>query len=402
MTEKLVARVALVWELGGELGHVVAQHAVAAALSARGHRPMLVLRDVSRIHQVDPDNRFTAIQAPCWAQTPKSAPPAINFVDALSQFGFSDASGLESICRAWRYTFDTIAADCLVFNHAPTARLAAQGLSLPSISVESSFSTVPALTPVPVYAYWDKKKNQDQLQRQEYSCTTTINKVLRKFDAPEISGIKDLYAGCGKFVSSFPALDVYGPRSDVNYVGTLTDDSIGQQPKWPLAEGPKIFAYLKINYPYLDFILTVLGRLKASVIAYIPRLGIGQLKKYQTGGLSFSTKPLALSAVASEADFAISHAGAGTLNTFAIGGTPQFLLPIQIEQLMNAHRAADAGIAAFYSPPDPPQVLQDKFKQFFSNETLPKTARQWADTNRPRPLSERMNLICEAVEDALI
>jgi hypothetical protein len=97
-----MATIVLNWELGAALGHVGRYLTIALQLRAQGHRPVLVLRDISRAEAVLGPHAIEFLQAPVWLTPVQGLPPDLNFTETLYRFGFLKADGLLSIARAWR------------------------------------------------------------------------------------------------------------------------------------------------------------------------------------------------------------------------------------------------------------------------------------------------------------
>ena len=97
-----MATIALIWELGSDYGHIGRFLPIAQALRERGHRPVMVLRDISRADEMLSPYGLDYLQAPLWLPPVNGLPPAINFTESLFLFGFLQPAGLLSITRAWR------------------------------------------------------------------------------------------------------------------------------------------------------------------------------------------------------------------------------------------------------------------------------------------------------------
>lgn len=397
-----MAKITLAWELGEDLGHVVRYACIARELIQRGHTPTMVLRDNSRTDEVLGDLPVSYIQAPASQGKVPGLLPAINYAETLAHCGFLKAQSLHSLVNTWRNTFQLIQPDVLVLDHAPAAQITAHALKIPRLRLGASFAVAPDISPMPPYIFW-KKRDSDlsRLLNSEVERLEVVNEVLKELGLLPVSSLAEIFHTDATYISTYPDFDVYGPRGSATYVGALVDHELGAMPKWPLGNGPKIFAYLKPKFKYLDFVLTVLGRLDASVIAYIPGLSITASKKYESASLSFSQEPLSLLRVAQNADYAVCHAGAGTISVFAEAGVPQFLIPTQMEQMMNAARVAEAGIALFFPQNSEPQLLQKLFKQFFSDQKLKENAKQWAATHPTPSLQARVSLVCDGIEKQL-
>jgi len=124
-----VSRILFAWELGGNLGHVMRMRTVARALRERGH-------DVS-LHK-EPSPRSSAPDLP---REPASYP------EILLHYGFADPAALTDGVRRWRSLYAQAAPDLIVFDHAPTALLAARGLGIPRVLLGTGFAFAAACHP---------------------------------------------------------------------------------------------------------------------------------------------------------------------------------------------------------------------------------------------------------------
>lgn len=99
-----MARILVGWELGAGLGHVTRLTAVARALSERGHRPFLVLRNLVDTWPVYSGERFPVFQAPIWQQLPMTSRKPFHAAgrsDIFAKQGFTDHDELQPMVHAW-------------------------------------------------------------------------------------------------------------------------------------------------------------------------------------------------------------------------------------------------------------------------------------------------------------
>jgi hypothetical protein len=125
------------WELGGGLGHLHRLLPFAEGLTARGHRVVVALRDLSRAREVFRDKAIALVQAPFKHRRTNQIEPALSFAHLLHNIGFGDLNELSGLTDAWRNLIRYVNPDAIVFDHSPptspTARLlrCSPGLDVP-------------------------------------------------------------------------------------------------------------------------------------------------------------------------------------------------------------------------------------------------------------------------------
>ena len=72
-----MATIALNWELGSDFGHIGRFLPIAQALRARGHRPVMLLRDISRANEMLSPYGLEYLQAPLWLPGVSGLPPPL-------------------------------------------------------------------------------------------------------------------------------------------------------------------------------------------------------------------------------------------------------------------------------------------------------------------------------------
>lgn len=372
-----MATIALIWELGSDYGHIGRFLPIAQALRAQGHRPVMILRDISRADELLTPYGLEYLQAPLWLPPVSGLPAALNFTESLFLFGFLSPAGLLSITRAWRQLFALLKPELLIFDHAPTALLAARGLGLPRLITGNSFAVPPQTRPLPIYRWWDAAPAATRLEETESRLLENANKVLRQLDAPLMRQVADLYAAEATLITGVPELDVYGPRPKENYVGAINNTSHGQEPQWPGTRKTRIFAYLKAHYAKFDQVLSALSRTDASVLIFAQGVARQQVQRYQGANLAFSTSPVLMSAARAQCDLAVCHAG-GTVDVMLSAGKPLLLLPMQMEQSMTCKQVENAGCGLSYTLEQPPAMLEKLLSKLLTNADFSARAAAYA------------------------
>jgi UDP:flavonoid glycosyltransferase YjiC (YdhE family) len=353
---------------------------IAQALREQGHRPVMVLRDIARADELLGPFGLEYLQAPLWLAPVSGLPPPVNFTESLFLFGFLSEPGLLSIARAWRQLWRLIEPDLMIFDHAPTALLAARGLGIPRLITGNSFAVPPRVKPLPAYRWWEKTVPAQRMADTEARLVATANPVLAKLAAPALREVQELYEAEATMVTAMPALDVYGPRPAEHYIGAINTIHFGATPSWPGNRSKKIFAYLKPHYPLFEQVVKALARADASVLIVAPGISNQLRHKLQSPHLAFSDKPLVMAEVRAQADLAVCHAG-GTVDVMLQAGVPLLLLPLQMEQTMSSKRVEHAGYGLTYMPDLPPTLLDKQVGKLLADAGFAQRAADYAKTH---------------------
>ncbi len=395
-----MATIALIWELGSDYGHIGRFLPIALELKARGHRPVMILRDISRADEMLGRHGIEYLQAPLWLPPVQGLPAPINFTESLFLFGFLQPAGLLSVLRAWRAVLALLKPDLLIFDHAPTALLASRGLGLPRLVTGNSFAVPPRRTPLPLYEWWNPKAGAPQ---RELDCEDRLlrnaNHALSALGAPPMTCVADLYDAEVTHITGAPELDVYGPRDAACYVGAINALDQGVEPRWPAGPARRVFAYLKPRYMHFDAVVTALARLDASVLVFAPGLARQNMLRLQAANLAFSTEPLRMRSVREQVEMAVCHAG-GMVDVMLQAGRPVFLLPMQMEQTMTSRRVEEAGCGLFHIAQQGPKELEKGLKRVFSTPAYAERALAYQQRNANFTQAfamERMIGSCEAL-----
>lgn len=327
-------RVLVVWELGGGYGHVAQLPAIAERLRKRGHEPLFALRDLSLVEASLGRSGYRLLQAPVWLPVATGIPPAANYAELLFRFGYLETDRLTALVRAWRELYRLADPDVLLLNHAPTALLGARGLALRSIRFGTGFECPPALSLLPGF---HSSVGDDRLVNSERRVCESVNTVLSAVGAPQLDSFSDLVCADETVLCTFRELDPYAAaRVNGHYAGALMTPATGIEPQWPDGEGCRIFGYLKANYPGFREVLRQLAESPHRVLVHTPNLAPQDRQRFATDRLRF-TAPVNVQRASKAADVVLSHAGHGTVTAALLAGCRQLMLPIHLEQGLNAH-----------------------------------------------------------------
>ena len=95
--------------------------------SAAGIGVLAALLHLSLAHEILGDVGVVFLQAPFKHQRMQEIHPCRTFAHILHNIGFSNVAELTTMTGAWRQLFEHVRPDLIVFDHSPTALLAASG-----------------------------------------------------------------------------------------------------------------------------------------------------------------------------------------------------------------------------------------------------------------------------------
>jgi UDP:flavonoid glycosyltransferase YjiC (YdhE family) len=369
-----MAHVVMCWELGGDLGHVARMKPLAEALHRHGHRVSFILRDCLPAERLLDPERFNWFQAPYQSEAvPKPRVPTRNLAEVMYNTGFHNPRNVAARVRAWRALYTLLDPDLLVFDHSPTALLAARGLKIPRIVLGTGFGIPPAVSPFPAFAAGDAGEDLTALETR---VTATVNSALQSLGGAPLARLADIYTAEANVFFTLRELDHYPARDAGDYWGPTQQDA-GVDPQWPPGTGKRVFAYLK-SFDTLSALLTTLRDAGHPTLIYLGKGADDIRRSFEGGNLAFSDRPVDLRAAVAAADLVVCHSGHGTVSAALLAGKPLLLLPLNMEQRMLSARVMEAG-AGLAAPALAPEGMRQKFQRLTAEPAFTEAARAFAE-----------------------
>jgi len=394
-----MARVLLAWELGGGIGHLVRLLPVAAALVKRGHRVFAAVKDLLRAQAVLGQETVSYLQAPTRARpVANHIERPLNFAHILHNIGFDDPGELRVMSEAWRNLYALVEPDLVVFDHSPTALLAARGLEIKRIVVGSGFFCPPDAHPLPNLRPW-LTVDADRLRADEERIFGRMNRLLAGWGQDPLERILQLYSQVDETIlTTFSELDHYPQRRGARYWGAWTRLA-GKQPQWPDGQGKKVYAYLK-QFPGLVPLLKLLKESGHPTIIYMSSVP-GELREaLKSPTLRSETEPLNLDAVGRQCDLAILNGGHGTTISMLMAGKPTMQIPIYLEQVILTNRVVEFG-AGLGATNNRPEYFPGTFRKLLDWDRYSQAARQFASRYADFDPEQQTNRIVDRMEEIL-
>ena len=343
--------VVFAWELGSGLGHVNRLRTLGDALTGDGLSVVYAL--VGQRPDTDPGApaKRVEIQAPFISKPERAEPyPISSYAELLLRCGYRSADQLELLFNGWRERFAHYQPRLLVADHAPTALLAARALGIPAVRFGTGFAAPLQQTPFALLSD-GLATYRARTVASERTALETVNTVLAAAGFDKLQHLQDMFDGIEHdFVTSFAELDHYPGRLEADYCGPIHAAGAGVEPRWESDQRPRIFAYLKPEYPHFRATVAQLADTGASLLIHAQGIDAAMRGHYAERQVAFADQPVDIQRAAAAADVVVCHAGHATVLQSLMAGTPVVMLPLYREQLMTSERVEALGAGCIADP----------------------------------------------------
>ncbi len=385
-------RILIVWELGGGYGHLDSFPDLALALRELGCEVSFVLRDLSRAGQLLGKHGFRYFQAPKSRYQQAGASRSTNYTEMLTRFGFLDPAGLLGVVSKWQQIYERLAPNLIIFNHSPTALLAASGTGIRRVLYGTGFECPPRVAPLPSVMPWTQVSGE-RLNESEGQVLPVINQVRDSLGAHPLGSVSDLFRVEGEILCTFSELDPYHEQRNIpEYWGPRIFLHKGIRPKWPtFSRKKRVFAYLRPGYRLFREVLQALATLPAHVLIHAPGLKSDTTAQLIGGHITFSTEPVDLAKASARCDLAISYASHATTAAMLLAGRPLCLLPMHVEQALTARAVSRLGAGLYVDLDDKEPDIKGRMETVLTDQAFTDGAKDFAgrypDFNQNRQTS---------------
>ncbi|WP_207396455.1 glycosyltransferase [Bremerella alba] len=341
---------------------------IAERLLDAGHRVIMIVKDLKRaaVFLTDLDVRLFQAPVKISRAVPYNPTPS-TFAHLLANMGYQESRELKAMLSAWRNLFDLLQPDLLLFDHSPTAMLAARGRQAFQMTIGTGFCCPVDEFPLPPMAPWRPMEAADR-QHHELILVDRINSVLLSEKQPEIERIGQIYGDMDvNLLTTFAELDHYPQRTTGHYLGAWAGstqqaknkDAAAADPAldWPQGKKPKVFVYLKPAKAVTDLLRWISGQgLPAVVVG--DGLNMKHLASVVAPNVQLHQGTLPMESVRGWCDIAILNGSHGTTCDLLLAGKPILQIPLTFEQALLTHRTVKMGVALDASPEQPRQAIQ--------------------------------------------
>lgn len=371
-----MAKILFAWELGKGFGHI-APYLNFLQEVRRKHEVIFAARDVGNTEKIFGPSGLTILQAPIMMHNvPNVYRTQYSFAHLLHNVCFGEEASLLGLVKAWRHLYDSVKPDLVMFDHSPTALLAAKPYPWKRIISGSGFLIPPPGRPIPMMRYW-QQYDQEKLKKEEGNLLARINRIQSVLKVPPLNAVDELYQCDQQFHLSFRELDHYPMRENAEYLGMFSPTGHGVEPAWFSGFPRRVFAYLH-PFKKLEEFLQMLGQGNFSTLVYAPEVSGAVRKKYQSERLVFSNSPIDITKAAAQCNLAITNGTFGTTAAIMLLGKPVLTIPTNLERIMVARRVVDSG-AGVAVRADKPETLKAAMTTLLRGEKHAAAARAFSD-----------------------
>lgn len=335
------ARVLLCCEAGAGRGHVTTLATVARALWP-DHPCQAILARTTHADVLEPvcDRVDRGTHIGRVPQAPASS--VLNWADWLLTRGFADPAILQPRFDWWCEALRAIRPGLVVADFAPTALLAARALGVRSVATGAAFGIPPSKLPqFPDYLTPQQAADHgtvlaDAPPPDAAAICAAINLALGPRGLPPLAHLPQVYAADLALPAGVTLWDPYAAWRERPLLMPI-------DPLPPLQRraGSEVFIYF--STAELEDVATcaALRRLPFAARLVAPGLTAELARDLAANPrLTIAPAPLSLNEIVARSRVILCAGQAGTLSLAVLAGIPVLALPVQLEQMSNALRAA--------------------------------------------------------------
>jgi hypothetical protein len=348
-----MSTILITWELGGALGHLTPLAPIVQALSAEGHQIFAAVRDLTHIDTIFANLGVRYVQCPIklspaspLIETPRT------FAHILHNCGYAQQAELQALADGWRNLIQFIEPDLILFDHSPTAMLAARTCSAKRAVIGTGFCCPPDDGPMSDLRPWLGDASAS-LEQDEQRVLQHVNGVLTRWGLKPLVFLSQLYGEVDQTIlATFRELDMYENRKAADYFGAWPATG-GEVPRWPNQPGKRVFAYLK-GFHAIHELLLAIQQLHTPTLIYMDALSQKARETFESPYVHFADNRLDLRMVCQSCDMGLLNGGHNTTALMLLSGKPTIHVPLNLEQAYNGSSVAklNAGRGALPDRPD--------------------------------------------------
>ena len=395
----------LTYEFGAGLGHLNRLIAVAKRLA--GHRLIFALPDralgepvIRRTFGEAADVRSGVIW-PAPVDPGVRQVPTHTFADVISLFGFGDPKRLREAAERGRKLLDETAPDLIVADFAPTLRLASEK-RVPTIVVGNGYTVPPAGCLLPPMRSWETEVNPVS-RAAEARLLAAVNDYRAASGGASIDHFADLLSGDRSFACTVAEFDPYRSVRTAATVWPFNVPDVRPGPVVPERQGSPVFCYFQRDHPALHAVIGGISRVKARCEVYVQGADPQVVAARCGRNVAIHRNPVDFSTVLPRTRVLVHHAGLGTAYAGLLAGTPQLLLPLNLEHAITA-RGVDlfgTSLRLGVNPPPAPEVIARQIEGMLGDAALHARAARAADDLAQRRVADPVAPIAQACLDFL-
>ena len=397
--------VLLTYEFGAGLGHLHRLLAVAERL--REHRLVFALPDLPLGEPVVRrafGDAARVVQGVVWNAPTDPAVrqvPTHTFADVITLFGFGQTERLRAAVTRASALLDENAPDLIVADFAPTLRLASQG-RVPTAVVGNGYTVPPAGRLLPPMRPWEESVGPVS-RAAEARLLVAVNEVRAAIGGGAVEQFADLFSGERSFVCTIAEFDPYGALRAEPATWPFNVPDIAPGPGNAQRRDAPVFCYFQRGHPALDAVLAALSRLPTKSAVYVQGLDPHAVAARCGRNVAIHRNPADFAQVLPRTCLLVHHAGLGTAYAGLLAGTPQLLLPLNLEHGITARGVErfGSGVRLSVQPPPEPEPIARRIREMLGDSALHARAARTARDLAGRRVADPVAPLAEACRSLL-
>jgi len=365
------------WEFGAGLGHVTRLKPIVTALRDGGAEIVVALQDLDRASAfLDPETGkalpgFIVVGGPRWEmpRNPEARKiPTHSFADVLNLIGYGNTAALAARVEAWSGLINAYKPDLVLGDFCPTLRLAARG-RVPMMMVGNGYTIPPAGRALPPIRPWQSKLEAFSVDHEE-KILAAINTVLSRRGEPALEFLADALSGDQTCVFSVPLVDPYAAYRAAPQLPPFNLPT-GMRPLPQVErENASVFFYMPGRQPELRKTIAGVSQAGVSCEAYISDLGRREAEALSSPRFKIHRAPQPFETVLPRARLIVHHGGLSTAVAATQAGTPQLIVPWNLEHLVTARGVETLGAAVVVEGDWTPKRIADAVRKMVRDKPL--------------------------------
>lgn len=346
--QPVVNAVLVVWEHGGQLGHLARLIPVVSALRARGHAVVVATPEPASVKPFFELTGVTLARIPQVARQQSDGEALICPADILLHCGFASPPDAQACVLQWLALFDQFELSAMLVDASPMAQYAANVAGLQVVVLGHGFE-LPPPSPGLSFAPWlDGARAAIAASEERLTLAmAALGKLLKTGMADVFSGDSGgLLEKSQRALCTWPELDHFERAlPDPAYIGPIWHAlPTALAMSWPDKPGPKVLCYLTLQDKRHDFLWQALQKQGANVVVVSPKGLRWACDAARGWGITVQTQTIELNALLPASDAVISNGGMGLTSMALHGGKPLMLLPTQLEQALLTYQLLQKGL----------------------------------------------------------
>ena len=338
--------VLIVWEHGGQLGHIARLVPVAQALRARGYPVLVATPNAAAVRPYFESAGVMMVSMPQAAKPPSAGPSLLCPADIWLQCGFANPAGAQACMVQWLALFYQFKPCAVLVDASPMAQYAAALAGLHVVVLGTGFELPPSGPGLSFAPWMDDIQNAiaDSEERLAVA-VAALGKLLNISPNDDWSnGSSSLLNSAQQALCTWPELDHFERAlPEPAYIGPIWHALPNTLPTaasvaWPDKPGPKVLCYLRLVDKRHDFLWQALRKHQANVVVVSPAGQSWACDAARGWGITVHMQTVEISVLLPTCDAVISHGGMGLTSMALHAGKPLMLLPTQLEQALLAYQ----------------------------------------------------------------